>query len=105
MRAVRGNQADAAVGVSEGDQVFAEQAHAHWVAIRLGQLGGQQSRHPVAAHDVAHRRARADSSDQVVVFTLQHAYTRSPDVGLNIRLSRSYGYGTVFPDWSPAFMP
>ena len=87
MRAVCGQQANRAVGVAERNQVFAEQPHAHGIAVRVRQLRRQQGGHPVAPHDIAHRRPGANSGDQFVVFSFQHGYGRSPDVGLNIRLS------------------
>ena len=42
MRAIRVDQADTPLRVAEGDQVLAEQAHAHRRAVALRQLRGQR---------------------------------------------------------------
>ena len=54
-------QADAAAGVAERDEVLAEQAHAHGRAIGLRQLPAEQRRQPVAAHRGAHGGGVADA--------------------------------------------
>ena len=65
-------QAHPSERVAEDDQVLAEEADAHGVAVRLGQLPGQHDGDPVAAHQVAHRRPRRDVGQQCVLFHAQH---------------------------------
>ena len=72
MRAEFLDQADAALGVAERDEVLAEQADAHRRAVGLGDLARKQRGDPVAAHRVAHRRARADAGDEFVLLARQH---------------------------------
>jgi hypothetical protein len=72
VRTVFVEQADAALGVAEGDEVFAEQTDANRRAIGLGDLARQQRRHPIAAHRIAHRGARSNPGDQLVFFARQH---------------------------------
>ena len=73
VRAVRPQQPDPAGAVAKRDQVLAQRAHAQRRAVRLGQLGAQQHRLPILAHQVAHRRARADAGQKLVVFPAQHS--------------------------------
>jgi hypothetical protein len=68
VRAVRAQQADASLRVAKGDEVLAERAHAHGRAVGRRQLGADQDRLPVLAHQVAHRRARPDARQKLVVF-------------------------------------
>src|SRR6266508_4383104 len=72
MWAVVFDQADLASAVAECDQVLAEQHHPHRIAIWLGQFTGQQRWQPVLAHQGAHRGARADPADGLVVDLAQH---------------------------------
>src|SRR5262249_9357825 len=72
MRAELFEQTDAAFRVAERHQVLAEQLYADRRAVRLGQLPGKQRRDPVTPDGVAHRRARADASDELVLFVGQH---------------------------------
>ena len=58
VRAALREQAHAPGSVPEDDQVFAQDAHPHRVAVGFGQLLGQHDGDPVAAHQVPHRRAR-----------------------------------------------
>ncbi len=61
MRAERVDQADVAVRIAKGDQIFAQQADADRWAVGFGHFRTQERRLPVAAHQIAHRRSRADS--------------------------------------------
>src|SRR5262249_60193140 len=72
MRAELFEQTDAAFRVAERHQVLAEQLHADRRAVGLGQLPREQRRDPVTPDGVAHRRARADASDELVLFVGQH---------------------------------
>ena len=72
VRAVVLEQADLAVGIAEGDELFAEQHDAARVAVRLRQLAREQAWQPVLAHQLAHRRAGADATQQLVFFATQH---------------------------------
>src|SRR5690242_12103441 len=51
------DDADAPFAVAEGDQLLAEQLHAHRRAVALRQLPVEQRRDPVAPEKLAHRRA------------------------------------------------
>ena len=42
-------QTDSALAVAKGDQIFAEQAHAHRRAIGLGDFAGEQRWNPIAS--------------------------------------------------------
>ncbi len=70
--AVGAEQAHAAGGVAEGDEVLPEESDPQRVPVRVGQLGGEQGRDPVLAQQVAHRGARANTGQQLILF-LQHA--------------------------------
>ena len=72
VRAVAVEQAEAAVGVLEGDQVLAQHPHAHRRAVGHGQLFRQQHRHPEAAHQVAHQRARTHAGQIFIVLFGEH---------------------------------
>ena len=72
MRTVVLDEADRAVAIAERDQVLAEQPHAQWVAVGVGQLGRKQRRHPVPTQGETHRRPGSDASDQLVILTPQH---------------------------------
>src|SRR5262249_20076589 len=58
------DQPDLAVAVAKGEQLLAEDLRAHRRTIRLGDLAREQDRHPVAAHQVAHRRAGAGAHER-----------------------------------------
>ena len=86
MRAVRVDDADASVGVAEGDEVFAEDAHADRHAVRAGQLLDEQRGQPEAAEQLAHRRAGADrvrnSLSSLVSIVLKASFLSSTFPGL-----------------------
>ena len=58
VRAAMLHDADPAVGVAEGDELLAEQQEPHRLAVGL-QFRRETGGNPVFAHQVAHRRARA----------------------------------------------
>jgi hypothetical protein len=64
MRAELVDQADAALRVAERDQLLAEDLHPHRRAVGLGHFAGEQHRHPVAAHQLAHGGAGAGAHQQ-----------------------------------------
>ena len=66
------DQADAALGVTERDEVLAEQADADRRTVGFGDLARQGRGNPVAAEGVAHRRALADTGDEFVFLARQH---------------------------------
>ena len=72
MRALSGEQAHAPVGVAEGDQILAEEAHLLGRAIRRRQLGRRQGRHPVLPQQFAHGRAAPHSTQELVVLSREH---------------------------------
>src|SRR5262249_17223274 len=72
MRAELFEQTDAAFRVAERHQVLAEQLHPDGRAVGLGQLPREQRRDPVTPDGIAHRCARADASDELVLFVGQH---------------------------------
>ena len=68
VRAVLVEQADAALAVAEHDEPLAHQLHAHRRIVGLGDVVRKARRDPVAAHQLAHRRAGPDAGEAVVVF-------------------------------------
>src|SRR5581483_2832101 len=72
MQAILAQHAEAPVAVTEGHQVFAEQARAHRRAVARRDLLRHAHRQPVPAHDAAHRRARFDTAKEFVLFASQH---------------------------------
>ena len=64
MRAARMDQPRPALAVAKEDQVLAEHAH---LARRRAGVGGEADRMPVAAQQLAHRRAGADLGQLAVV--------------------------------------
>src|SRR5207244_273641 len=84
VRAVRLNDANATVGGSEGQEVFAENLDLPGRAIALGELFAQQRGHPEAAQEIAHRRAWAAACQEVIVSSIQHQ-----EVALSNACSRS----------------
>jgi hypothetical protein len=73
MRAIFLDEADAALGVAEGDELLAHQLDAHRRPIRLGDLARQTGGDPIAPHRIAHRRSGAGAGDQLVLFLGKHA--------------------------------
>ena len=65
------HEPDAAVGGAEGDEVLAEQAHLLGRAVGL-EPGRAARRDPVFAQHRAHRRARPDPRQQLVVGLVHH---------------------------------
>src|SRR5579864_2454911 len=76
MRAVVLDESDPAVGVAEGDQVFAEEPNTHRRAVRLGEFLGYNRRQPVLPQQVTHDCTGPDTSEEFVFFFTQHE--RSP---------------------------
>src|SRR5579871_1870076 len=72
MRAVVLNESHGASRVAKRDKVLAEHAHAQGIAVRVWQLGAEGERLPEAAQQVAHRGARSNAGQQLVLFTRQH---------------------------------
>src|SRR5690242_21782843 len=58
------HQPDAALGVAKGDEALTEQLDAHRRAIRPRQLLGQHGGDPIAAEELAHRRARIGAAER-----------------------------------------
>src|SRR5579875_599725 len=77
MRAISIDEADRAVAVAEGDEVLAQKPYADRRAIALGQFARQSRRLPIASHQIAHGRPRADAADLLVVLVLEHGWPRS----------------------------
>src|SRR6185437_3987632 len=71
MRTFMVHDADAARTVAPGDQLFAEQHQAHRLAVGL-EVARRDRRNPVPAHQLAHRRARPDAADEIVIGLRQH---------------------------------
>ena len=66
MRAELLDQADAALGVAERQQVLAEQADARRRAVGFGDFAREESGDPVHAHRIAHRGALPHPGDEFV---------------------------------------
>src|SRR6185437_2758739 len=78
---------------AESDQLLAEQHQPHRLAVGL-QLRREARRHPVFAHQVAHRRARADMRQHLIGGRSQHRFlrfVRSADVCTRIAYSLRTG--------------
>jgi hypothetical protein len=72
-----------AVGITEHDQILAEQPRADWGSIRLHGLLGQTYRDPVPAHELTHRRIAFDAAQQIVFLSRHHRdFLRRPQPGL-----------------------
>ena len=71
MRAMPVEQAERAGEVLVQDQVFAQQPH-RLDAVGLVEFAGAGDRHPVAAHQLAHRRARPSLGQELVLLGRQH---------------------------------
>src|SRR5207244_7538249 len=68
VRAELVDQAEAILRVAKCYEFFRKNLYPDGRAIGLGQLGGEQRRQPVAAEELAHRRARAGAGQQFVLF-------------------------------------
>ena len=71
VRAAMVEHAEPAARVAEGDQGLAQRGKPHRVAVGL-HLAGQRHRHPVFAHQRAHRRARPDPGQKLVLARRRH---------------------------------
>ncbi len=74
MRAADVDEADASLGVAEGDQLFAHDRDANWHAIRFRQFLGQGDRLPEAPEIRAHAGARISAGQEFVVFRRKHSF-------------------------------
>jgi hypothetical protein len=74
-------QTHALVGVTERDEVFAEDLHAHGRAVTVGELLGEEDGLPEAAEEIAHRGPGAGAGEDLVVFRAQHGHHTATDVG------------------------
>src|SRR5438105_14839542 len=72
MGAVVLDETDLARAGTEADEVFAQEPHAQRPATRLDLIGADGG-NPVLAKEVAHRRARADPTQILVLLSAQHA--------------------------------
>src|SRR6201999_1929549 len=72
MRTALLQQADLAVAVAERDQPLAEDLDPHRIAVALRDLLAEADRMPEAPEHLAHRRARADATQQLVIGFRQH---------------------------------
>ena len=66
MRAAMLHDADAAVGVAEGDELLAQQHEPHRLAVGL-EFRGKTGGNPVFPHQIAHGRARPNARQHLVV--------------------------------------
>jgi hypothetical protein len=67
MKTMFAKNADAVVGISENDQVFAQQARAHRLAVALGHLFRHANRQPVPARKLAHGGSAFDPAEKLVL--------------------------------------
>ena len=72
MRAVLVEYADPPFRVAEGDQIFAQQAHASGIAVGLGELTREHRWQPILAQHAAHWRLGSNATQAVVLFLTQH---------------------------------
>ncbi len=68
VRTVLANHPQPTVAVAERDQVLAEQAHTHRVAVAFNHLLRKARGQPVAPYDLSHRRLALHATEQIVVF-------------------------------------
>ncbi len=93
MRAALVEEADAAVGGAEGDEILSEQAHPARRAVAL-EAGRAQRRGPELAQHLAHRRARPDPRQQPSPSACVAPSCSSPRVGgIMLGVSASFDYG------------
>ena len=64
MRAELVDQSDLALRVAEREELLAENPDTHLRAIRPRDFPGEQDRHPVAPHEIAHAGARAGADER-----------------------------------------
>src|SRR5207248_1497995 len=72
MGTVGSQQTDPAGGITEGDEVFTEDADSHRRAIGLRQLAREQRGDPERAEEVPHRGAGANVGQEIVFLGRQH---------------------------------
>jgi hypothetical protein len=72
MGAVSAHEADSSFAVPERHEVFAEEANLNRRAVRLRHFPGKESRDPVAAHQISHRRAGAYACELFVEVVSKH---------------------------------
>src|SRR3981081_4910191 len=70
MRAIFLDEADAPLGVAEGDELLPHQFDAHRRTVRLADLTRQAGRDPITPHRIAPRASGARSGEQCVLFLL-----------------------------------
>ena len=75
MRAAMLHDADPAVGVAEGDQLFAEQQEPHRLAVGL-EFGRETGGNPVLPHQITHGRTRPNARQHVIRGCSQHGFLR-----------------------------
>src|SRR3981081_1852133 len=68
MRAIFLDEADAPLGVAEGDELLPHQFDAHRRTVRLADLTRQAGRAPIPPPRIAHRRCGAGAGYQFVFF-------------------------------------
>jgi hypothetical protein len=81
VRTVFAQQTDLTLGITEGDQVFAQKSHAHGRTVPRRNFFRQKCRNPIAPHQLSHRGARADARQNFIFFTGKHYC--GPPVGSN----------------------
>jgi hypothetical protein len=77
MRAEFIHHADTALRIAEGNEIFAQNAHAHGIAIGFGHFFRETGGQPIAAHHLAHGRIALDTAEQVVFMVGQHGASSS----------------------------
>ena len=92
MRAEFLEQSDLSVGGPEGDEILTQELDADRRAIRRGQLPGQQRRHPIAAHGLAHRGPGADPGQTLVILFRKHGSSGSGGCPRPCAGTREKGY-------------
>src|SRR5262249_50422461 len=75
VRATVADQSDRTGRGTKRDEVLAQQAHPQRRAVARRELARQGRRHPVLAHQVAHRCVGSHATEQLVVFPTQHGAT------------------------------
>ena len=74
MRAEFVHHTDTPLRVTKGDEVFAENAHPHRVAVRLGHLFGETGGKPELAHELAHGGLALHAAQKIVFLICEHEH-------------------------------
>jgi hypothetical protein len=70
--AARSDDSGLAIRLTESNELFTEELDRDGRAVRVRQLPGEESRYPVAAHQLPHRRSGSHAGQSLVLLSSQH---------------------------------